>query len=306
MAAAVALFADHRGSLAAGPWRPSPGQATLIGSSSIFLWAVWPSLAVFASPTPTFQTLAIGMAVGFACLAAYRDIRGEPLSGMLPPSIGLLIAGVVGILGTNVFNFIAIARISPAQASVIAYLWPMMAMILAGVLGLKRLQLRHGIAIVLGFAGAVSVINPFGQATIDLVGVGCALLAGLSWASYTTYRMIDSQGASDAVGIYSLIAAFVCAAIHFQIEQTQAMSLVQFSAVVGLGIAPMGLANAVWDYGVSRGDARALSILAYGTPLVATLLLVALGLAAITPLVVVGAVLIVAGAAIGTWPMQSE
>ncbi|TIR15941.1 MAG: DMT family transporter, partial [Mesorhizobium sp.] len=216
----------------------------------------------------------------------------------------LLITGVIGILGTNAFNFIAITRISPAQASVIAYLWPMMAIVLAAAFGLKRLQLRHGIAVLLGFAGAVLVINPFGQATFDVLGIGCALLAGLSWAGYTTYRMVDNRGPSDAVGIYSLVAAVVCLIAHSQLEQTHAMSAIQFVAILGLGIAPMGLANAVWDYGISRGDARSLSILAYGTPLVATLLLVVLGLTAVTPLLLIGAVLIVGGAAIGTWPAR--
>ncbi len=306
MFVAVTLFSDHRRPASAGAGQPGPRQATVVGSSSIFLWAVWPSLAVFASPTPTFQTLSIGMAVGFLCLAALRLLRGEKLADMVPRSFGLLIAGVIGILGTNAFNFIAITRISPAQASVIAYLWPMMAIILAGTLGLRRLQLRHAIAVILGFAGVTLVIDPFGQTTFDVIGIGCALLAGLSWAGYTTYRMIDGRGPSDAVGIYSLIAAIICLIAHTQLEQTYAMSTVQIVAVIGLGVAPMGLANAVWDFGVSRGDARTLSILAYGTPLVATLLLVVLGLAAVTPLLLVGAALIIVGAAIGTWPGRSD
>lgn len=305
MALSLALFSDYRGPPSASPWQPGARQATMIGSSSIFLWAVWPSLAVFASPTPTFQTLAIGMMVGFLCLAALRLLRGETLVGMLPGSFGLLVAGVVGILGTNAFNFMAISRISPAQASVIAYLWPMMAIVLAGALGLQRLRRRHLVAVGLGFAGAVLVIDPFGEASFDIVGIGCALLAGLSWAGYTTYRMIDDRGPSDAVGIYSLVAAIACLIAHTQLEHTHAMSAVQILAVLGLGLAPMGLANAVWDYGVSRGDVRTLSILAYGTPLVATLLLVALGLAAVTPMLLVGALLIVAGAAFGTWPGRS-
>lgn len=302
MSTAAALFSDYRGPASAGTSQPGPRQATMIGSSSIFLWAVWPSLAVFASPTPTFQTLAMGMTVGFFCLAVLRLLRGEKLVDMIPRSYGLLIAGVIGVLGTNAFNFIAITRISPAQASVIAYLWPMMAIVLAGVLGLRRLQIRHAVAVLLGFAGAALVIDPFGQTTFDVIGIGCALLAGLSWAGYTTYRMIDDRGPSDAVGIYSLVAAIACLIAHIQFEQTYTMSAVQIVAVMGLGVAPMGLANAVWDYGVSRGDARTLSILAYGTPLVATLLLVVLGLAPMTPLLLIGAVLIVGGAAIGTWP----
>lgn len=78
------------------------------------------------------------------------------------------------------------------------------------------------------------------------------------------------------------------------------------AAVVGLGLAPMGLANAVWDYGVARGDARTLSILAYGTPIVATFILVLLGLAEVTPMLIAGALLVGLGAAIGTWPARTK
>lgn len=284
--------------------QPGPAIATLIGSSSIFLWAVWPSLAVVAAPAPTFQILALGMAIGFLVLAGLRLARGEPLSAMRPRSWGLFIAGVVGILGTNAFNFIAVTRISPAQASVIAYLWPMLALILAATLGLQKLSVRHYIAILLGFTGAIFVIDPFGEVQFDTIGIGCAFLAGLSFATYTTYRLIDDRSPSDAVGIYSLVAAVLCGLIHSQIEVTQTLSTSQWLAILGLGLAPMGLANAVWDYGVAKGDARTLSILAYGTPLVATLLLVTFGLAEITPLLLLGALLIVTGAAVGTWPLR--
>lgn len=286
----------------AQPWRPTAAQATSIGSTSILLWAVWPSLAVLAAPTPTFQTLAIGMATGFLCLAALRLWRGERLVEMRPRSWGLLIVGVVGIFGTNAFNFVAITRISPAHAAVIAYSWPMMALVLAGAFRLRRLELRHGIAIALGFAGAVCVINPFGKLELDFIGIGFAFLAGLSFAGYTTYRLVDDRSPSDAVGVYSLIAAAMCLAVHLVFETTYPMGPVQLAAVVGLGLAPMGLANAVWDFGVARGDARTLAILSYGTPLAATLLLVLFGLDEITTLLVAGAILIVAGAAVGTWP----
>lgn len=298
------LFSERIGPDLSTPPTPSSAIATSVGSSSIFLWAVWPALAVYAAPAPTFQILAIGMTIGFLVLAALRIARGQPLLGMLPKSRGLLIAGIVGILGTNAFNFLAITRISPAQASVIAYLWPMLALVLAGSLGLKVLRPRHYIAISCGFLGALLVIDPFGQVSLDFIGIGFAFLAGLSFAGYTTYRLIDSRSSSDAVGIYSLAAAIVCAVVHFSTEPSHALTFTQTAAVLALGLAPMGLANAVWDYGVARGDARTLSILAYGTPLVATLLLIVLGLAEVTLMLIGGAVLVVLGAAIGTWPSR--
>jgi len=302
----VLTFSHEVGPGPTKPGSPNRSTATLIGSTSIFLWSVWPALAVYAAPAPTFQILAMGMAIGFVALAILRIGRGERLRDMFPRSSGLLFAGVIGILGTNAFNFIAVTRISPAQASVIAYLWPMLALVLAGALGLRTLRARHYIAVITGFAGVVLVIDPFADVKLDLVGIGCAFLAGFSFAAYTTYRMVDSRSASDAVGIYAFISAIVCAVIHFSIETTQVMTTTQIAAVVALGLAPMGLANAVWDYGVARGDARTLSILAYGTPIVATFILALLGLAKVSLMLIAGALLVVLGAAIGTWPTQTK
>ena len=97
------------------------------------------------------------------------------------------------------------------------------------------------------------------------------------------------------------MAAVVCAGIHIGFETTQTLNGTQWLAIAALGVAPMGLAYAVWDYGVARGDARAMSILAYGTPLIASMLLVLLGLAKLTLPLLIGAVLIIGGAALGTW-----
>ncbi len=275
--------------------------ATIIGTMSILLWAVWPSLAIYAAPAPTFQILAIGQAVGFLSLAILRLGRKERLREMLPRSWGLLLFGIIGILGTNVFNFLAIARIPAAQASVINYTWPMMALFIAGALGIQKLELRHYLAIAVGFLGVIFVVDPFATIEFDVPGIAMALLAGVCYASYTIYRQVDDRAPFDAVGIYVLIAAIVSAGIHFGFETTQSLSMTQWLAIAALGVAPMGLAYAVWDYGITRGDARTMSILAYGTPLVATLLLVMLGLAQLTTALVIGAGLIIGGAALGTW-----
>jgi drug/metabolite transporter (DMT)-like permease len=78
------------------------------------------------------------------------------------------------------------------------------------------------------------------------------------------------------------------------------LNVKQLFAIVFLSIAPMGLGYALWDYGVARGDTRLMSVLACGTPLLATLLLVMFGFAAFSVSLSVGAALIVAAAFLAT------
>ena len=70
----------------------------------------------------------------------------------------------------------------------------------------------------------------------------------------------------------------------------------EWAAVLALGVGPVGLAFFVWDYGVKRGDIKALGALSYMAPLISTLLLILFGKAQATISVAVACLLIVGGA----------
>jgi drug/metabolite transporter (DMT)-like permease len=69
-------------------------------------------------------------------------------------------------------------------------------------------------------------------------------------------------------------------------------------AVAGLGLGPVGLAFYTWDFGVKRGDIRALGAFSYAAPLLSTLLLIVFGRAPGSWHVMAACVLIVGGAAL--------
>ena len=62
----------------------------------------------------------------------------------------------------------------------------------------------------------------------------------------------------------------------------------------------MGAAFYVWDYGVKRGNIQTLGVLAYGAPLLSTLLLVAVGLAEPSWTLAAACALIVGGAVLAS------
>jgi drug/metabolite transporter (DMT)-like permease len=69
----------------------------------------------------------------------------------------------------------------------------------------------------------------------------------------------------------------------------------QWLAIVALGIGPVGLAFYAWDIGMKRGDIRLLGAASYATPLLSTLLLVAVGYAQPTASLGLAALLIAGG-----------
>ncbi|RME99794.1 MAG: EamA family transporter, partial [Alphaproteobacteria bacterium] len=73
-------------------------------------------------------------------------------------------------------------------------------------------------------------------------------------------------------------------------------SPLQWGAVLGLGLGPVGAAFYVWDYGVKHGDIRVLGACAYLAPLLSTLSLVLFGLGTATPALWAACALITGGA----------
>ena len=71
-----------------------------------------------------------------------------------------------------------------------------------------------------------------------------------------------------------------------------------WASCAALGLGPVGLAFYVWDIGVKRGDIQLLGTSSYAAPLLSTLILVAVGIAAPSWTLALAALLITGGAAI--------
>jgi len=273
---------------------------TLIGSGAILLWALWPSLVVWAQPLPTFQVLAGGFSAAFACFAGQRLISRRPVSAMFLMPKGMFVAGLFGILGTNVFFILGVREIGPGPTNVISYLWPILVMVIGALLAGARLTIRQVAGALLAFAGAILVMRPDGLASVNLAGVAFAFLSGASWAGYSLYRIRHAGGPRDAVGAFCGAAAVACTGLSLVTENPVTPSGTQALAIIGIGLAPMGFANLLWDYGMRQGDSRKLALLAYMTPLLGVLALWLTGAASPGWTVAFGAVFTVTGAFLGT------
>jgi drug/metabolite transporter (DMT)-like permease len=77
----------------------------------------------------------------------------------------------------------------------------------------------------------------------------------------------------------------------------------QWLAILGLGLGPVGAAFFVWDYGTKHGNIQVLGALSYAAPLLSTLILIAFGQAAATWQVALACLLIVFGAVLASKEM---
>jgi drug/metabolite transporter (DMT)-like permease len=262
---------------------------------AIPLWATWPALATRAAELPAFELLAITYLVGWLVLhivePAHRRETSEPKerrpSGLFP-----VLACAFGLSGSNAFFIFASRTMPPAQAHLIAYLWPVMIVAFGGILGLFRLRVRHGLGLALGFVGAALVVGPE-TLTLSLQGIGLALMSGASWALYCLYRLWQRDAAANVLASGCGVSVLACIGLHLALESTVVPRLATMTAAIASGIGPLALANLTWDQGFRRGDGQLLAVMAYGTPILSALLLIALGLAAASPGLLIGAPMIV-------------
>ncbi len=281
--------------------------ATLIGLGAIGLWSALALLTASAGAAPPFELAGLTFAIGGGFGLVYAATRRRLAALAQPWPVWLV--GVGGLFGYHALYFAALRRAPPAEASLIAYLWPLLIVLFSALLPGERLRARHVVGAVLGFGGAAALFigkseGGLGAHGLDpqvALGYGLALGCAFVWSSYSVLSRRLKAAPTEAVAGFCLVTSALAAACHFAFETTVAPAgLTQWAAIVGLGLGPVGLAFYVWDYGVKNGDLRLLGVAAYAAPVLSTLILVAAGFAPATASLGLACALIVGGAVVAT------
>jgi drug/metabolite transporter (DMT)-like permease len=280
--------------------------ATLVGLGAIALWSVLALLTASAGAIPPFEMAALTFAIGGGLGLVYAAARGRLAALVQPWPVWAV--GIGGLFGYHALYFAALNRAPPAEASLIAYLWPLLIVLFSALLPGERLLPRHLVGAALGFAGAATLFagkaGGFSFATIDprvLSGYALALACAFVWSSYSVLSRRLKAAPTEAVAGFCLATAALAALCHFAFEPTIAPAgATQWAAIVGLGLGPVGLAFYVWDFGVKHGDIRLLGVAAYAAPVLSTLILVVTGFAPATLSLGLACALIVGGAVVAT------
>jgi drug/metabolite transporter (DMT)-like permease len=100
------------------------------------------------------------------------------------------------------------------------------------------------------------------------------------------------------------VTALFAALVHGLVETTVwPDTALQWSAIVALGVGPVGAAFYAWDIGMKRGDIRVLGAASYATPLLSTAFLIVAGFAKASANLALAAVLIAGGGLIAAKDM---
>lgn len=274
-------------------------RATATGFVAVLLWAALALLTVGTAPVPPFLlnalTFGIGGLLGLGWIAATGG--AARLKGV---GAGALVFGTQGLFGYHALYFSALRLAPAAEASLIAYLWPLFIVLLSGLLPGERLARGHVVGALTAFAGAALIVLGRGaEARGDGAAAGLALafVAALTWAAYSVGSRRFGTVPTEAVALFCLGTAMLSVPFHLALEETAwPQGAAGWAAVLALGLGPVGLAFYVWDIGMKQGDIQMLGVASYAAPLLSTLALVVAGMAAATPALALAAGLIAGGA----------
>ena len=274
--------------------------ATAIGFAAVLLWSLLALLTVGTAPTPPFLLNAICFSIG-GCVGLVWTAASGGLGQLRAVPMRVYIFGTLGLFGYHVLYFSALRLAPAAEAGLIAYLWPLLIVLFSGLLPGERLKAGHLLGGVLGFVGAALIISGGGAgfAPENAPGYGLALLCALTWSGYSVLSRRLDHAPTSSVTVFCLATAVLSALLHVLLEPTVwPKGALGWASAIGLGLGPVGLAFYVWDIGVKRGDIQLLGTSSYAAPLLSTMILVAVGIAAPSWTLALAALMITGGAAI--------
>lgn len=273
-----------------------------MGATAILMWSTLALLTTLMGDIPPVQLTAMAFTLTTALvICKWLVLRQHPSQFLRqPPAVWAL--GVGGLFGFHFFYFMALGLAPPLEASLIAYLWPLLMVLLSAALPGERLRWWHAGGAVLGLAGTTLLVTQGRGWDLDpahAAGYAAALACAVTWAGYSVASRRFGEVPTDAVGGFCAVTACLAWIVHALWEPTIWPQGAQWLAVAGLSLGPVGAAFFVWDYGVKHGDIRALGTFSYATPLLSSLLLIAFGRATASPSVAAACALIVAGGVLG-------
>ncbi len=286
----------------------SPRSATLIGLTAILMWSLLAVMTVATGKIPAFQLAAMTFAIGALVGSLTWIGRPQAIRALKQPALAWAV-GVGGLFGYHALYFLALRFAPPAEAGLLNYLWPLLIVLFSSLLPGERLAVHHVVGALLGLAGTVLLFagNTSDFAPGQVPGLVAAFIAAFVWASYSVMSRRLKAVPTDAVAGFCLATALLATLVHMAVETTVwPETLLQWLAVIGLGVAPVGAAFYAWDIGMKRGDIRVLGAASYATPLLSTAFLILAGFAKPSANLALAAILIAGGGFIAAKDMMRK
>ncbi|MBJ7553214.1 DMT family transporter [Marinomonas spartinae] len=277
-------------------------RGTIIGSIAILLWS---SLALFttqANAVPPLLLLALTFSVASVLFFIVYLIKGQLVSSWQQTPTRAKLMGGISFFLYHFCYFYAFQHAPPIEAGLIAYLWPLLIVLMAGMSSTNKLLWTHLLGAIVAFIATGMMLHSRAAGSSHEIqatslGYGAAFACAFIWSGYSVANRRFHKVPSSAVLWYCLMTTLLAVIAHLLLEPLHwHFSTNTWVAVIGLGLGPVGIAFFCWDMGVKRGNLSLLGVLSYTAPALSTAWLGLFGHQTPTDTQVVACVMITASA----------
>lgn len=250
----------------------------ILGVVALGLWSTSATIFMAIKGLPGFQLLAMMFLGSFICglaITALNNSWGE----IRKISLTSIIALFGGVVGQQIIYLCALQYAPPAEVDIIAYLWPVISVMLSALFLGARLSPLQLIGLSMGFAAVILIGHEkFGLGGIKL-GHYLAVLSAICWSLYSTFiRKLTQVNAAQLSIAYGL-GFLLMLPCHLLFEPFIWPTTVQWAAIAYLCILPAFVGYILWTHAMQFGKVNSITIIAYAKPIASVALLWACGFA---------------------------
>ncbi len=266
----------------------------------ISVMAVFGTVGIISGniPYPSGVQAMVRSVLGFLFIVAFMLItRRKPDFFAIKRYVWLLLASGI-CLGFNwILFFEALKATTISTATLSYYFAPIILTLLSPVLFKEKLGAKKIICICVALVGMVLISGVIGDAPegVSVFGIALGLMAAVLYASVVTFnKKMKEIDAFSKTASQFLVSAVVLVPYVLIFESGAEIKLepLPILLILLLGVVHTGVAYVIYFGTAARLPAHTLSIYSYIDPIVALILSVVIAKDTVTPLGVIGAVLI--------------
>jgi drug/metabolite transporter (DMT)-like permease len=181
---------------------------------------------------------------------------------------------VMGFLGVFLYTFClfeAINRLSAHEAFILNYLWPILVLVFSVIFFKETLTMKKILGIIFSFSGVLVLFTKGNIQTVnlnDLIGTGYAIAGAIAYALYSVIGKHQEYDKYVSTMFNYLFAAFFTLPFLLSSFTLPSLSILQWSALLWLGIFANGFAFVFWFQALRHGDTSQVTNLIYFTPFI--------------------------------------
>lgn len=248
----------------------------------VLIWgSAFPLVKIALSEVPpvTLGFLRFLIATPILVLYAYFKDRKSFKAMLSKNLVSLILMGLTGVAGYQVFQNIGVEYTSATSSSIIISSNPIILAILSIPLLKEKVDAVRALGIAVGFSGVITIILAESQglqaASSNLIGDILSLGGGLSWAIYSVIgrRLKTLNNPTGLTAASMIFGTFFLLPPIYALENTHLpATILVWLAVVALSLGASCLAYALWNQVLSEEEASKVGVSLFLVPVVTTVL----------------------------------